>query len=40
MAQGEDFCLESNPRTERITKSHEQESEDREHPPEPIAVLH
>ena len=26
MAQGEDFCLQSNPRTERITKNGEEEN--------------
>jgi hypothetical protein len=31
MAQGEDFCLQSNPRPERITKNGEQETPYREH---------
>ena len=31
MAQGEDFCLQSNARTERIAKSGEQENQYREH---------
>jgi hypothetical protein len=39
MAQGEDFCLQSNSRTERITKSGEEENQDREASPEPIATL-
>jgi hypothetical protein len=39
MAQGEDFCLQSDSRTERITKSGEQANQDREHHPEPIAIL-
>src|SRR5208283_3551089 len=36
MAQSEDFCLQSNSRTERITKSSEQENQDWEHHPEPV----
>jgi len=39
VAQGENLCLQSNSRTERITKSREQENQDLEHPPEPIAIL-
>ena len=31
MAQGEDFSLQSNSRTQRITEGGEQENEDREH---------
>ena len=31
MAQGEDFCLQSRSRTERITKNSQEESQDREH---------
>jgi hypothetical protein len=31
MAQAEHFCLQSNSRSQRITKSGEQENDDREH---------
>ncbi len=31
MAQGKDFCLQTNSRTERITKSGEDANQDREH---------
>jgi hypothetical protein len=38
VAQGENFRLQSNSRTERITKSREQENQDREHHSELIAT--
>ncbi len=36
MAQGEDFCLQSSSRTERITKRGEEESRNREHHPQSL----